>query len=73
MYTVLEEVNVAVSTKLLDILVCPKCKGDLELTQNQDGLICHTCKLKYEIRDDIPIMLIDEAVPLESDQELMRP
>jgi len=49
----------AISQQLLDILVCPKCKGDLELTKQQDGLICGNCRLKYEIRDDIPIMLID--------------
>lgn len=55
----------AVSEKLLEILVCPKCKGDIVLTQSGDGLICHACRLKYEIRDDIPIMLIDEAIPLE--------
>jgi len=55
----------AVSEKLLEILVCPKCKGDLVLTQSGDGLICHACSLKYEIRDDIPIMLIDEAISLE--------
>jgi hypothetical protein len=57
----------AVSQKLLDILVCPKCKGDLELTSSQDGLICNACRLRYEIRDDIPIMLIDEAIPLDSE------
>jgi len=55
----------AVSQELLDILVCPKCKGDLELTADQDGLICRACRLLYEIRDDIPIMLIDEARPLD--------
>jgi len=55
----------AVSQELLDILVCPKCKGDLQLTANQDGLICQACRLLYEIRDDIPIMLIDEARPLD--------
>lgn len=55
----------AVSEKLLEILVCPKCKGDLVLTSNADGLICNACRLKYEIKDDIPIMLIDEAVPLD--------
>ncbi len=54
----------AVSQDLLEILVCPKCKGDLALTEAGDGLICHACRLKYAIRDDIPIMLIDEAVPL---------
>jgi hypothetical protein len=54
----------AVNQDLLDILVCPKCRGDLALTDAGDGLICWSCRLKYEIKDDIPIMLIDEAVPL---------
>jgi len=55
----------AVNKQLLEILVCPKCKGDLLLTEKQDGLICEACRLKYEIKDDIPIMLIEEAVPLD--------
>jgi len=54
----------AISSELLEILVCPKCKGELSLTESQDGLICGACGLKYEIRDDIPIMLIDEAQPV---------
>jgi len=58
----------AVNEKLLEILVCPKCKGDLVLTEQADGLICYACRLKYEIKDDIPIMLIDEAVPLAADE-----
>ena len=49
---------------LLKILACPKCKGELELTEKEDGLICRACKLKYEVKGDIPIMLIDEAVKL---------
>jgi len=49
---------------LLDILACPKCKGPVELTEQQDGLICNTCRLMYEIRDGIPVMLIDEAKEL---------
>ncbi|VAX25315.1 FIG002473: Protein YcaR in KDO2-Lipid A biosynthesis cluster [hydrothermal vent metagenome] len=53
-----------INRELLKILACPKCKGALELAENEDGLICHACQLKYEIRDDIPIMLIDEAKPL---------
>ena len=53
-----------VSQELLDILVCPKCKGDIHLNNTKDGLICEACKLVYEIRDDIPVMLIDEAKPL---------
>lgn len=55
----------AIRRELLDILACPKCKGDLELTAAEDGLVCRTCKLVYRIEDDIPIMLIDEAKPLE--------
>jgi uncharacterized protein len=55
----------ALSKELLDILVCPKCKGDIELTEVQDGLICHACKLLYPIKDDIPVMLIDEAIKLD--------
>lgn len=53
-----------ISKELLDILACPKCKGDIYLNAARDGLICEKCKLLYEIRDDIPIMLIDEAKPL---------
>jgi len=54
----------AVSKELLEILVCPKCKGDVKLTENQDGLVCNACALMYEIKDDIPIMLIEEAKPV---------
>ncbi|MFP4452157.1 MAG: Trm112 family protein [Desulfosalsimonas sp.] len=54
-----------ISQELLEILVCPKCKGEIYLSENNDGLICENCKLIYEIRDDIPVMLIDEAKPLE--------
>ncbi|MCL4558504.1 MAG: Trm112 family protein [Deltaproteobacteria bacterium] len=54
----------AVSKELLDILVCPKCKHDLELEKDGSGLVCHTCSLKFPIVDDIPVMLIDEAIKL---------
>ena len=54
-----------VSKELLEILACPKCKGDIILTQAGDGLICKACRLIYPIKDDIPVMLIDEALPLE--------
>lgn len=47
--------------KLLNILACPKCKGGLEYDQNDEKLICRTCRLKYRVEEDIPIMLIDEA------------
>ena len=55
----------ALSKELLDILACPKCKGEIHLNETADGLICKQCRLLYEIRDDIPIMLIDEAKPLD--------
>jgi hypothetical protein len=55
---------VGISKKLPAILACPKCKGDIYLNQGEDGLICEKCKLLYEIKDDIPIMLIDEAKQL---------
>ena len=53
-----------IDKELLDILACPKCKGDIRLNQKQDGLICDACKLMYPIKDDIPVMLIDEAIRL---------
>lgn len=55
----------AISKELLEILACPKCKGDIYLNESEDGLICEHCRLRYEIRDDIPIMLIEEAKPLD--------
>ena len=55
----------AISKKLLEILACPKCKGDVELNAQSDGLICEACRLVFPIRDDIPIMLIDEATTLD--------
>jgi uncharacterized protein len=53
-----------VSPQLLAILVCPKCKGELEYREAESALDCPTCKLRYHVRDGIPIMLIDEAKPL---------
>jgi uncharacterized protein YbaR (Trm112 family) len=54
----------AISKELLDILACPKCKGDIKLNAVGDGLVCETCRVVYPIKDDIPIMLIDEAIKL---------
>jgi len=55
----------AINKELLDILACPKCKGNVHLNEKENGIICDSCKLMYPVRDDIPIMLIDEAIPLE--------
>ena len=52
------------SPQLLAILVCPKCKGELEYRADESTLVCHACRLRYPVRDDIPIMLADEATPL---------
>jgi hypothetical protein len=61
----LKETVMAISKELLEILACPKCKGDIYLNEAGDGLVCEHCRLVYEIRDDIPIMLIEEAKPLD--------
>ena len=55
-----------IKKELLDILCCPKCKGDIFLNESGNGLVCDKCKLLYPIRDDIPIMLIDEALPVKT-------
>lgn len=47
--------------KLLDILACPKCKGNLDYKPDKEQLVCITCRLIYHIEDEIPIMLIDKA------------
>jgi uncharacterized protein len=59
-----EECLMPISQELLDILACPKCKGDIRLNEGGDGLICDACRLMYPIKDDIPVMLIDEAIRL---------
>ena len=54
----------ALSEKLLEILVCPKCKGPLDYDKGNNKLICNSCRLKFKIEDDIPVLLIDEAESL---------
>lgn len=54
-----------IDPELLKILVCPRCKGDIHLSEQGTGLVCPACKLIYPIKDDIPVMLIDEAQSLE--------
>jgi hypothetical protein len=48
---------------LLELLVCPKCKGELVHESDPEALLCPACKLRYEVRENIPILLIDEATP----------
>jgi uncharacterized protein YbaR (Trm112 family) len=54
----------AIKKELLEILRCPKCKGLIHPNQDETGLICEQCRLMYEVREDIPIMLIEEAKPI---------
>ena len=54
----------SLAPELLEILVCPRCKGDLEYRQSPEALVCHACRLVYRVDDGIPVMLIDEATPL---------
>lgn len=56
--------------KLLEILVCPICKGPLVYQKANQELICKPDRLAYPIRDDIPVMLEDEARPLAADEEV---
>jgi len=59
-----------VDNKLLDILVCPLCKGPLLYQKSRAELICKPCRLAYPIKDDIPVMLEDEARKLPPDEEV---
>ena len=53
--------------KLLDILVCPVCKGRLQMNPDKNGLVCRADKLVFPIEEGIPVMLESEAKPLESE------
>ena len=53
-----------VSSELLAILVCPKCKGALRHDAADSRLVCEACRLAYPVRDGIPVMLVDEASPV---------
>jgi uncharacterized protein YbaR (Trm112 family) len=56
------------NNKLLEILVCPVCKGPLSYRKDAAELVCPACRLAYPIRDDIPVMLPEEARPLEAEE-----
>jgi uncharacterized protein YbaR (Trm112 family) len=56
----------SISKELLAVLACPKCKGGLLLTEKGDGLVCKKCMLLYQIKEGIPVMLVDEAVAIKS-------
>ena len=53
----------ALDPKLIEILACPNCKGEVEYIESEDTIVCRgECGYRYPVRDDIPIMLIDEAI-----------
>lgn len=54
----------SLAPQLVAILVCPRCKGELEYREPESSLVCHACRLRYPVRDDIPVMLVDEATAL---------
>ena len=54
--------------KLLEILVCPVCKGPLDWKECVPDLVCHACRIAYPVRDDIPVILPEEARRLEADE-----
>ncbi|MBU2849699.1 Trm112 family protein [Acidithiobacillus ferrivorans] len=55
----------SIDHRLLDLLACPQCKGSLQPCAQRQALCCPRCQLQYPIRDDIPVLLIDEAKPYE--------
>jgi len=56
--------------KLLEILVCPICKGLLIRRQPENDLVCKPCRIAFPIQDGIPVMLVDEATELPPDLDL---
>lgn len=57
--------------KLLSILVCPQCKGEVAVADNGGSITCKACQLKYPVREDIPVMLVEEAMDLKSGRSAM--
>jgi uncharacterized protein len=57
----LRSYTMAIDKELLNVLACPKCKGDIHLNQTGDALLCDACRLSYPIEDDIPVMAISLA------------
>lgn len=55
----------AIAKELKEILACPRCKGALEFRDEQGEIRCPACRLAFRVEGDIPVMLLDEARPLE--------
>ena len=61
LYFAIHARGIMIDTKLLEILACPSCKGDIEYDAKNEKIICIECGLKYPVRDGIPVMLVEEA------------
>jgi LSD1 subclass zinc finger protein len=57
---------VTLSNELKQLMVCPKCRGNLEFPEDQAAIRCLACRLSYPIVDDIPVLIVDQATPLSS-------
>ena len=55
----------ALNIELLGLLACPKCRGGLTLLPRQDGLLCQPCDVVFPVREEIPVMLSEEAIPAD--------
>lgn len=53
------------SKELLEILACPQCKGDLVYREEENSLSCGECRLIFPVKENIPVMLIDEAIVMK--------
>ena len=52
----------ALDERLLEILVCPNCRGDVDYLESEEVIVCRgRCRYRYPVRDGIPVLLVDEA------------
>ncbi len=58
-----------IDTKLIEILACPACRGDIEYLTKEEKIVCLECGRRYPVRDGIPVMLVDEAEPPVQDAQ----
>ena len=56
----------AIAQELKDVLACPRCKGALAFPEDRDEIHCDACRLVFRVENDIPVMLLDEARPLNA-------
>jgi len=53
-----------ISSELMEILACPECKGNVRLEESGEGIVCDKCRIRYPVRDGIPVMIAEEAEKL---------